>query len=189
MIGGLLKQAITASKEGCRDIIQTLLEKKKGRRPIEVNDVVHALSELLRGFDKTYICIDALDECNEEDRRQLIQRLAELSSFSDRDNLLPIRLFFTGRPPMEKYVKSHTSVEPKIPLMVKLEANTEDIAAYIAHKIDEDKMVEMDDAFKKHIAEEIVSVSQGMFVICLACLVFTNSQADMITGSYCPHYR
>jgi hypothetical protein len=72
---------------------------------------------------------------------------------------------------------------------VTLVANTEDIAAYIAHKIDEDKMDGMDDDFKEQIAKEIVSASQGMFVICLACLVFTNSQADMITGSYCPHYR
>ncbi|KAI5816207.1 hypothetical protein BZA77DRAFT_344472 [Pyronema omphalodes] len=165
MIGGLLKQAITASKGVPTDIIETLLKKKKDQQAIEVKDAVHSLSRLLKGFDKTYICIDALDECNETDRRQLIQYLVELSSSSDDNESRPIRLFFTGRPPMENYVISHTSVEPEIPFMVKLQASTEDITAYIAHKIDEDKTIDMDDGFKKYIVEEIVSASKGMFLL------------------------
>jgi hypothetical protein len=167
MIGGLLKQAIIASKQGCRDVIQNFLDEKENRGKIQLSDAVHALSRLLHGFDESYICIDALDECTEEHRWDLIQCLAGLSSSSDRTNLLrPIRLFFTGQPPMEEYVKSHTAVDPEIPLMaVKLEANTEDIAAYVAHKIDMDKGVRMKDDFKKHIVAEIVSASQRMFVI------------------------
>ncbi|KAI5808432.1 hypothetical protein BZA77DRAFT_348101 [Pyronema omphalodes] len=148
MIGELLKQAITASKKSSRDTIQRLLKKKK------------------EGFEKTYICIDALDECNEADRRQLIQYLVELSSPSDNDDdYPPIRLFFTGRPTMEQYVTSHASIAPTIPLTVKLEASTEDIAAYIAHKICEDHKFEMDDDLKNEIAEKIVSTSQGMFLL------------------------
>ncbi|CCX34027.1 Similar to Ankyrin repeat domain-containing protein 50; acc. no. Q9ULJ7 [Pyronema omphalodes CBS 100304] len=168
MMGGLLKQAITASNQGSRDVVQNLLQKKKGRVKIELNDVVHALSRLLHDFDKTYICIDALDECNEEPRLDLIRCLAELSSSQpDSTNFLPIRLFVTGRPPMAEYVKSHTytALDSKIPLFARLEANTDDIAAYVAHKIDEDKRVKMDDGFKKQIIDEIVSASQGMFLL------------------------
>ncbi|KAI5818441.1 hypothetical protein BZA77DRAFT_342841 [Pyronema omphalodes] len=166
MIGGLLKQAITGSSQKVSpDAIEPLLKKKKSRQAIEIQDAVSAFSGLIRCFDKTYICIDALDECNETDRRQLIQYLAELSSVSNQKDTLPVRLFFTGRPSMEKYVQSHTSIKPKIPLMVKLQASTEDIAAYIAHRISEDNMVGMDDDFKEHIIKEIVSASQNMFLL------------------------
>jgi hypothetical protein len=140
--------------------------------------VVRALSRLLHGFDKTYICIDALDECNEEHRLDLIRCLAELSSSQpDSTNFLPIRLFVTSRPPIAEYIKSHTytALDSKIPLFATLEANTDDIATYIAHKIDEDKRVKMDDSFKKQIIAEIVSASQGMSVIDFACHVFQKN--------------
>ncbi|KAI5816856.1 hypothetical protein BZA77DRAFT_343876 [Pyronema omphalodes] len=165
LIGGLLKQVITASQIGSSDTIQAFLKKKKGHQAMEIQDAVSALSGLIRGFDKTYICIDALDECNETDRRQLVHYLSEVSSLSDQNNMLPVRLFFTGRPSMERYVSSHTSIEPKIPLMVKLEARTEDIAAYIAHRLSEDKTVGMNDDFKEEIIKEIISASQKMFLL------------------------
>ncbi|KAI5808430.1 hypothetical protein BZA77DRAFT_329781 [Pyronema omphalodes] len=164
VLGGLLKQAITESKEGCTEIIQSLLRKKRFRGSLEVYDAMYALSQLLRGFEKTYICIDALDECKEEDRKCLIKYLTELSAFSDRNNAPRIQLFFTGRPSMQKYVKSHHPVNSRINLSFKLKSIAEDIAAYVAHKIDHDKMVGMDDAFKKHIVEEIASASRGIFL-------------------------
>ncbi|CCX31727.1 Similar to Putative ankyrin repeat protein RBE_0317; acc. no. Q1RJR6 [Pyronema omphalodes CBS 100304] len=132
------------------DVAQDLLQKKKGRGKIELDDAVQALSRLLHGFDKTNICIDALDEFNEEHRRDLIRCISGLSSSADHTNLRPIRLFLTGRPHMEDYVKSHTAVVPKIPLLARLEANTEDIATYVAHKINMDR-VKVDDGFKKFL--------------------------------------
>ncbi|KAI5816100.1 hypothetical protein BZA77DRAFT_387813 [Pyronema omphalodes] len=135
-----------AGKTFIRDTIQRLLKKKKEGRAIEVKEAVDTLSRVLQGFEKTYICIDALDECNEADRRQLIQYLVELSSPSDNDDdYPPIRLFFTGRPTMEQYVTSHASIAPTIPLT--------------------DHKFEMDDDLKNEIAEKIVSTSQGMFLL------------------------
>jgi hypothetical protein len=50
------------------------------------------------------------------------------------------------------------------PLSMQLVANTGDIAAYVTHKLNQDKMVKMPEDFKKQIVEEIVTTAQGMSV-------------------------
>ncbi|KAI5816223.1 hypothetical protein BZA77DRAFT_293625 [Pyronema omphalodes] len=164
IIKELLKQAVMVAKKNNPHIIQRLLNRMRSYPVILYSEALHVISLLLRGFDKIYICIDGLDECNERDRRLLVQYLVELSS-SNRSNPLSIRFFFTGSPAMEEYVKSHTAVAPLIPVAMRLEANPEDVAAYIARRIEEDKLVQMDDGFKKHIIREIASASQGMFLL------------------------
>jgi hypothetical protein len=47
---------------------------------------------------------------------------------------------------------------------MQLAANTDDIAVYVTHKLNEDATVTMTEDFKKQIVEEIVSTAQGMSV-------------------------
>jgi hypothetical protein len=77
-----------------------------------------------------------------------------------------IKLFFTARPQIEDYINSHpamATISPS-PLSMQLVANTGDIAAYVTHKLNQDKMVKMPEDFKKQIVEEIVTTAQGMSV-------------------------
>jgi hypothetical protein len=66
---------------------------------------------------------------------------------------------------MEKYVNSHPAITPMTPLSMQLEASTHDNAMFVEDKMRKDTKVKMTEEFEKQIVDEIVSTSQGMFVI------------------------
>jgi hypothetical protein len=167
IIGGLLKRAIIAAKTSVSgfpdEVRKTLLEKKDKIEELEMEGAIQALSVTLETFSRVYICIDALDECIDEHRGTLIRSLVEIASNNKPQT---IKLFFTARPQIEDYIKSNpvmATVSPS-PLSMQLAANTDDIAAYVTHKLNEDTMVTMTADFKKQIVEEIVTTAQGMSV-------------------------
>jgi hypothetical protein len=164
MIGGLLKQAITALRKPSSEFIGPLLKTKKGRNKLDLEDALGVLSQILREFDRVYICIDALDECTEEPRRDLIRCLKGLSNPDPTESEpVEIRLFVTGRPHIKDYVVTHFAIAGSlIPLAMELKTRNEDIAAYINYKLKMDTGVKMDEDFKKQIVSEILSTSQGM---------------------------
>jgi hypothetical protein len=167
MICGLLKQIIISMENVPDAIIEPLIETKRRREDLELKDAFKALSDASQTFDKVYICVDALDECEEDTRWSLIdflQKLASVKVTGLASSQPQIRFLFTGRPQMEAYVKSHPSIRPLLPLPVKLEANSEDIVAFVQHRIEKDTRVMMTQGFKDHIVAEITSKSQGMFV-------------------------
>jgi hypothetical protein len=140
----------------------------ESRIKLDLDDICGALSKIFHSFDKVYICIDALNECTEEQRWNLIdilQRTATSNGSGSVQSLSSIKLFFTGRPQMEKYVNAHAEIQPAIPLSVKLEASTHDIAAFIKNKISMDTKVKMTEEFRNQLIDEIVATSRGMFVI------------------------
>lgn len=160
IIGGLLKQALSIAKFP-EDVIHSILDTKKERKKSELEDIIQCLSTTLRKFKKTYVCIDALDECNKEHRRKLIRHLKDIAASES----LVIRFFFTGRPQIKEYINLHPATGVSLPLSVNLEASEEDIIAYICHKLEEDtKVLGRTEDFKKEIIDEIVATSQGMLV-------------------------
>jgi hypothetical protein len=164
MVGGILKQALCSARNLSNTIIQPLMTKKKARKKLELEDALKALAQVLQSFDTAFICIDALDECEEECRWSLLESLQQLAGNSGSTRPPRIKFFFTGRPEMEEYVKTHTSFEELSPTAVTLEANCQDIIEFLNHKMSKDKRVKMTQEFKDHIVSEIVSKSRGMFV-------------------------
>jgi hypothetical protein len=168
-VRGLLSQAIVKTNSVPKKLISTLLEKKRKQDNLKMEDALGSLSELLQGFDKTFICIDALDECEEETRWDLLRSLKGLmdptSDSAGSAHPLAVRLFISGRPPMEEYINTHPAIGPCSQYSMKLEASTADIAAYIKHKLDMDTKVSMDEEFKSQIVSEITATSQGMLVL------------------------
>jgi hypothetical protein len=82
MIGGLLKQALSMAKFP-EDVISPILDTKKKHIPVkepELENIIQCLSTTLRKFEKTYVCIDALDECHEEHRGKLIRHLKDIAA-------------------------------------------------------------------------------------------------------------
>lgn len=63
MVGSLLRQAIVASYKSHDNeaVIRNLSEKKEQRQKLSSDEALKALANILENFDKTYICIDALD--------------------------------------------------------------------------------------------------------------------------------
>ena len=157
ILGSLLRQLlITASY--VPEAITTLLEtiKKKDHR-VELGDVSQMLKVLLPRLNRSFICLDALDELEPRIRFQLLKAL--------HTDFGTVHIFLTGRP--------HIQVEVDMALQTQLEvmhitADQGDIRAYLTHEIEEDMNInpdDMNDQLKEEILETITSKACGMYVI------------------------
>lgn len=161
LIGGLLKQALVPAKKALEEIIGSLRKVKKDRKNLQLSHIRQALSLTLQTFDRVYLCIDALDECDEGERGCFIDCIKELLP-ADIINSQPIKLFFTARPQVKDYIVTRPSISSLDSLSVTLEANSGDIAAYVTYKLEKDSRVKMEDEFKRTIVAEIVANSEGI---------------------------
>jgi len=94
MLGSLLKQMVGGTRGISEGIWQALREQKEalgGRRP-QLVDIVKML-QLITSTQRTYMCIDALDECTTAQRFRLFDSLKEILEKSPS-----ARVFVTGRP-------------------------------------------------------------------------------------------
>jgi hypothetical protein len=168
MLEALLKQTVFALSllPGVpSEIMKSLTEKKKNER-FEVDDIRRMLVNALCQFKKAYICIDALDECQDERHRG--EFLGHLRNLLPSENVVrghSVQIFITGRPHVENDVKRFLMSDSGSTLSVKIEASTHDIMQYVSHEIEMDSRtgkVDMKDDFKKEIIDEITKHSGGM---------------------------
>jgi hypothetical protein len=117
MIGGLLKQAITVTKKAPAKLVEI----KQQRVDLGLREAIDALSELLQGFEKIYLCVDVLDECSDEVARwklvSCLQELADKAAKSESIKTSVVRIFLTGRPQIKEQVSSRYG-SPPIPVRV-----------------------------------------------------------------------
>jgi hypothetical protein len=166
MIGALLRQAVFKlyyrSKGLPRDIIHKLLKIKREKKPLESTEATEFLSQILRLFTKSYICIDALDECRDDERRSLVQSLKALSD-ALKFYQYSARIIVTARHHVNENVNRDLIEDPSS--IITLEANQEDIAKYVRQEMENDvNGVSMTDEFKEAVVAKILSSSNGMSV-------------------------
>ncbi|KAI5810770.1 hypothetical protein BZA77DRAFT_347536 [Pyronema omphalodes] len=166
MIGVLLKQVIlqlNSSRLLDADTISTLKGHLNAQKGINLEEGCRLLGETVKQLQRFYICIDALDECDEGHRETFIQALGKLSS--KYSQVHTIRIFFTTRPHIkwEQLMNSNQGIGSLDHICLK--ARPEDLSMYIAHEIEHDKNKEcMDDELRKGILDTIVTNSDGMYV-------------------------
>jgi hypothetical protein len=83
MIGMLLKQVIATLNELALlpgDTISALRMHLNKEKRVTLGEACRLLGETVKQFQKFYVCIDALDECDEGHRRKLIEPLAKISN-------------------------------------------------------------------------------------------------------------
>ncbi|KAL7954774.1 ankyrin repeat-containing domain protein [Trichoderma compactum] len=128
------------------------LEKRTDPSSEERLSLIKTLSQL---FDKTYVFVDALDECPEENRDELLNLLKELEPH--------IRLFTTSRPNVDISSIFDTLFEMKI------EAHESDIRAYLEHRITKTskmtRFIARDQQLKDDIIRCLLEKSNGMFLL------------------------
>jgi hypothetical protein len=129
----------------------------------ELQQICQFLSQAITHFRTTYICIDALDECMDQHKSQLLQSLGGLLSVSTVNR--SVRMFLTGRLHIEQFLHNNM-LHHGIPISITLRANSEDIRAYITHQLELDQYKEecMNDVLRNEILERIIASSDGMFV-------------------------
>ncbi|KAI5810719.1 hypothetical protein BZA77DRAFT_220252, partial [Pyronema omphalodes] len=153
MVGVLLKQVIaTLNESGSlpKDTISALRRHLNSQKNVDLQEACRLLMETVKEFQKFYVCIDALDECNLNHRRELVQSLERISGECSRQTS-----DIMERNPRLGPVEYFT-----------LRAQREDIRKYVSHIIDLDDNGDcMTEELRGQILEKILDNSDGMFLL------------------------
>ena len=131
MLGSLLKQIVGGLEKIPDEIRETFQDYKKviGGRGLRVAEIVKML-QTVTSLQQTFICIDALDECVEKHRPEVLDSLKQILEKSPST-----RIFLTGRWYIRGEIDEHRGWRAEI-LSIKL--NYDDTAEYIRMRLSKD---------------------------------------------------
>ena len=130
MLGSMIKQLVR--RDGIPEQIREAFRKAKrefGGRGLLLPDMIDILKKIITPLSRLFICVDALDECTQEHRRDLLESLRKIVVVSPN-----IRVFFTGRPYIEQEIVKFFSQAALIPLS----PSAGDIKSYLKMRLDRD---------------------------------------------------
>jgi len=156
MLGSLLKQVISGMERVPEDISRALREQKRvvsGRKP-QLDDILKTL-QLITSSLRTFMIIDALDECTTVQRYRLFDSLKAIVKKSRG-----ARIFMTGRPhilaEVERRLAGRVASVSVCPIR-------DDIIRFLRAKLSEDETPEaMDESLEADILEKIPGSISGM---------------------------
>ena len=132
MIGAITKQVVNALEMVPTEIEEAFrtAEREVGGRGLQVSETAKLLRAALTLMRRTFICIDALDECSDKHLPQLLTTLRTVCQESSG-----VRIFITGRPHMrgavEKFLPGQVQITPISP-------KSEDIKEYVEMELNND---------------------------------------------------
>ena len=149
VLGAVLKQVVSGLGEVPKEIAQTYEDQKEvigGREP-RLADIVKMLQNTA-SIKRTFICIDALDECVAGYRVKILDSLNQILQRSPGT-----RMFMTGRPHIEAEVGRRLSGRGTV---LHITPRRHDIISYLHSRLDEDIRPDaMDSSLKADILEKI----------------------------------
>jgi len=149
MLGSLLKQIVGGMENIPEEISQAFQEQKKvvGGRRLLLPDIVKALQAVTSSL-RTFVCIDALDECGVVHRAKLLDSFKQIL-----DKSPGTRIFILGRPHMRAEVERRLSGRV---MSVPIGSSKTDIIGYLRVRLEEDEIPEaMDETLEADILERI----------------------------------
>lgn len=159
MMGALLKQVIAMqSNRISGDIIELMKESRKEGKALDLDQICEFLKLTLKGFDTSFICVDALYEFKDDNRRYFLRSIGNLLGQSILGH--KARLFVTGRPHIKAVIDISFSILPRT---IILETHSDDIRKYVANQLEmDDNDEEITDQFKDEIINSITETAGGM---------------------------
>ena len=149
MLGSLLRQIISGTGRIPEETWRALREQKEavcGRRP-QLGDIVKML-QLITSSQRTFMCIDALDECTATQRFRLFNSLNDILEKSPGT-----RIFVTGRPHIRAVVEKCLAGRV---LSVSVCPTRDDIVRFLRARLREDETPDaMDESLEAEILETI----------------------------------
>jgi hypothetical protein len=156
IVGALLKQLLATFSVVPSHVVDALKGIRKENPTLDLQSALKLLQIAVEGFDKIYICIDALDECKDEYQVEFLQSINSILNSS-------IRVFITARPIVKVKIEKYLLDSSVSLVTMDLEANASDVRMFIADKIEKDlEDMKMTDDFKEEIMDTIVSSAGGM---------------------------
>ena len=158
MLGSVLKQVIGGMERVPEEVSGAFQDQKKviGGRGPRLPDIVKML-QTITSSQRTFVCIDALDECAAVHRVKLLNSLQQILEKSPRT-----RIFIIGRP----YIRAE--IEKRLPgrlISVSVSPSRNDIIEYLRARLDEDETPDaMDESLEADILEKIPQNMSEMYV-------------------------
>ena len=149
VLGVLLKQVVGGLDEVPGEIVKAYENQKKvlGGRGPRLSDIVGML-QATTSEKRTFICIDALDECVAGHQVKLLGSLSQILQKSSGT-----RIFVTGRPHIETEVRRRLAGRVT---SVSITPRRDDIISYLRARLDEDLIPDaMDSSLEADILKKI----------------------------------
>ncbi|KAJ6531635.1 hypothetical protein DFH09DRAFT_138077 [Mycena vulgaris] len=144
-----------------------VLNEHYGQTLPSYKDLVEILQQLLRELSRTYIILDALDECDDAEFGRLVDLVSKLRAWTET----PLHLFFTSQPR-----QIFTDGFKGIPcIALKYNTTQEDIRFFIGSEIQTNPKLRIWRRQEDHIKDRIARKSNGMFRLA-ACLLIELSR-------------
>jgi len=158
MLGSLLRQLVSGMEGIPEAVVRSFRNQKKviGGRGLQVSGILK-MFQTIAGTKRTFICVDALDECVPENRMVILESLGQIARES-----LDTRILVTGR----SHVRSE--VERKLGGAVAfllIEPTGDGIIGYLREKLKNDTTPEiMSGALEGDIMESISQIGSETYV-------------------------
>ena len=156
VLGSLLKQVAGSFEEIPREITDEFRRHKKfiGGRELQLPEIVKMLGRL-SATQRTFSCLDALDECPAPDRANILFSLKDIIKMSPT-----ARVFLTGRLYVDGEVEKHF---PEGIALVPVSPRKGGIIQYIHKRLSQDtNSGEMDEELEAEIVKKIPETASEM---------------------------
>ncbi|KAK7431993.1 hypothetical protein QQZ08_001613 [Neonectria magnoliae] len=165
LLASLLKQ-FCQGRPAIPDALKSLhaTHKRRDTRP-SFGELSNALQSVLSPYPRSYIAIDALDECKVGDRRRLLIELGKIQATSTTN------IFATSRktPDVEDHFKSSPSLE--------IRASRQDVETYVQHNMAHlPHIIQENSRLQDEIKSSISEAVDGMFLL---AHLYLNSLEDI----------
>ena len=162
MLGSLLKQMVSGMRKIPEEVWRTLREQKESnswRKP-QLGDIVKML-QLITYSQRTFMCLDALDECTPVRRFRLLDSLKEILEKSE-----DARIFVTRRPHIKAEIEARLASRVT---SVSVGPTGDDIVRFLHVRLSKDETPEaMNEGLEADILEKIPGSVSGM---CVAAMI------------------
>lgn len=156
-MGSLLRQLASQTASFSQSLLHFYQRFREDDAHGSTVELLLILKEVCRSFEKCFVVIDALDECQKGYRRDFLHIVNVL-------NMETVQLFVTTRPhshDIRQHFKDIVNIE--------VAASEFDIRSYCLQMIESNDVTHelMDDTLKVEVTDSISKNAQGMYVILL----------------------
>ena len=158
MLGSLLKQIVGGLEKIPEEISRAFQEQKMaiGGRGPRLPDIVKMLQTVTSSL-RTFVCIDAWDECSAAHRVKLLNSLKQILETSPST-----RIFIIGRPHIRAEIEKRLAGRV---ISVPVGPSRNDIIEYLRLRLDEDETPDaMDESLEADILEKIPQNMSEMYL-------------------------
>ena len=159
MLGSLLRQLLNGLGAIPGEIVQKFRGQKKaiGGRKLQLRDIVK-MCAAVTSLQRTFICVDALDECVPKHRLEVLDAFGQILRGSPNT-----RMFMTGRSHIQGVVERGLSGRT---ISVCLKSRDDDIVTYLRARLRKDTTPEaMDTVLENDIMKSILEGISETYVL------------------------